>query len=589
MSENMMDAYTLLLAGRQGDSFTPSEMEALERALNSIVMRLAQVCEKSHSTLRLLTGKGNRIDQVAADIASLQDLPLHILAAGSTDELSPTQQRAERVVFLGEKQSDFVDVYPEATRDEIALCMSDCVVLAGSGIKPSVIASSEVKIMRNAALAMKPVLWVGSSGAVFRLNRAVLTPAVRLRLSSPMASLEELLNAFEADPELRSLDEMVSSLLSACNETRSAGAASSQRRTGRIHSFILSLASGSIVSAFRGLFTSTNTAYRGPAFSDGYAATEDDVLAEAFDQADIEANLSAGKHRDATWAVYGCSSLAVFSAVAGAIHLSTMPTWIWAVIEGVALAAIIIVLRIARGAKVAWHAKWLRHRYIAEQLRYIRMGLPILALPKSLMSSAWGVASGADRSSELVLLHPELLFVQHTVARNGLPVDFSGMSRWVAANPEGLDILRNYVVKVIEDQITYHTNSAEIYHRVHHGLHLFAMLLFGGALLAVGAHLLGLHAKWLLFLTAFSPALAAALHGVSTKLEIARLGDQSRATKDSLLDLKDALQGLSFEKQDTWALWLQLRKLAQDAAHSMADENSNWKKLVSQQEPELPA
>lgn len=589
MSINMIDTFTLLLAGGHTDKLNPSELESVEEALSTLTLRLEQACEKSNSTLRLLTGKGNHIDQVAADIASLQNLPLHILSADCPSELSPIQQRAERVVFLGEQQSPGNGTSPETIRDEIALCISDCLVFVGSGTEPSMVACSDAGIVRDAALAMKPVLWIGSTGLVFGLNRSLLNPAVRLQLSCPMASLEALLKAFEPMHDLSSLDEMVSSLLSASNQARSACSSSSQRSTGRLHSFLLTAASGNIVSAFRGLFTSAKSAYRGPAFSDGYAEAEEDVLAEAFDQADTEANRAAGKHRNATWIVYGLSSMAVFSAVAGAIHLSFLPAWIWGVIEGVSLAAIIIILRIARGTKVAWHAKWLRHRYIAEQLRYIRMGLPILVFPKSLLSSAWGGASAAYRYSEQVLLHPELLFVQHAVARNGLPVDFSGKSCWVAANPESLNLLRNYVVGVIESQITYHTKSADIYHHAHHGLHRIALLLFGGALLAVVAHLLGLHAKWLLFLTAFSPALAAALHGVSTKLEIARLGDQSRATKDSLLYLKDALQGLCFEKQDTWVSWLQLRKLTQDAAHSMADENSNWQKLVSQQEPELPA
>lgn len=96
-----------------------------------------------------------------------------------------------------------------------------------------------------------------------------------------------------------------------------------------------------------------------------------------------------------------------------------------------------------------------------------------------------------------------------------------------------------------------------------------------------------IHANWLLICTAFFPALAAAIHGVSTKLEITRLADQHDATGHELDTLVDAINEAG--RQPGWDGWIRLRHLALEAARIMSDENGQWQQLIRHQETELPA
>lgn len=115
---------------------------------------------------------------------------------------------------------------------------------------------------------------------------------------------------------------------------------------------------------------------------------------------------------------------------------------------------------------------------------------------------------------------------------------------------------------------------------------MFSLLLFVASAISVFAHFF-VHASWLLVCTAFFPALAAAVHGITTKLEIVRLAGQSEATAGHLQSLLAAIE--HDRDSNDWAAWLQLRMQVLAAAALMSDENGQWQQLVQYQEAELPA
>jgi hypothetical protein len=114
------------------------------------------------------------------------------------------------------------------------------------------------------------------------------------------------------------------------------------------------------------------------------------------------------------------------------------------------------------------------------------------------------------------------------------------------------------------------------------------MGLFGLTLAAVCAHFF-VHAAWLLVFTAFFPALAAAIHGLSTKLEIARLSAQHAATAEQLASIVSTLDQLDVTAEPNWFTWMRLREIARVAAGIMSSENDRWRELIDHQETELPA
>jgi hypothetical protein len=347
------------------------------------------------------------------------------------------------------------------------------------------------------------------------------------------------------------------------------------------------LVQGRFRKAFSALAASPISAYRGPAWeeSKGIVAFTP-VLDEHFDRADIAASISAGKHRSAAWISSLASTTAVFAAVAGAINLwSSLNGAFWAILELGLVALVVSVLWQAKNMQ--WHRKWIGNRFVAEQLRYTRMGLPLLAVPKSLSEPSLCVLQGANGQPRLAVLSEDLRLVQQTIARMGLPLASTG-SVYIASDSDMLPKLRDYVLAVVRDQVAYHHRVHHEQHKVDHILHQLSLVLFTLTVAAIGGHFL-LHADWLLIFTAFFPALAAGIHGLTTTLEISRLADQSKVTAQHLEELSEAIKNVLRTDQSPWKNWLQLRYLTLRSAEIMSDENSQWQKLVTHQKPKLPA
>ena len=587
---------TALVAGQSRPNVEDVYLAEVSLSLSAVVRQLNSLCLSQGGSLRLLTGAGPAVTESVEDeiarIACAQGLELHLLSPGPPSPLTSHQARAERQVWLGAQAVDLATDEPHDLCHEIGLGFSDLLLV----VRDNKVAADEqgrtFRMILDAALAMKPVIWVDALGAIRVLDRITLTQAQRHLLQCPRPSWQILLDCFSGPLDTSGLEVHLQAIAAgaptdAASPESGPAIVAGASHAGTVHRIMMALVQGHPVKALRALAAKPITAYRGPAWaaSEGLLAPTASLDAQ-FDRADILATVAAGKHRSAAWVSSAASTMAVFAAVAGAIHLWSNDQGVfWAVAE-LGLVALVIAL-LWRARHQQWHSHWIANRFVAEQLRYARMGLPVLALTKSLFESSSCVLPDATGVPQLKVLSPDLKVLQKTLASLGLPMPADG-GPFIAARAESLPRLRDYVLSVLHDQIAYHERVHAEQHATEHVLHRLSLLLFCLTGAAVAGHFV-LHANWLLIFTAFFPALAAGIHGLSTSLEISRIAEQSKATAADLHHLSVAM-GQALNPQDsTWRQWVQLRHLTLLAAGLMSDENGQWQKLVTHQKPKLPA
>ncbi len=609
----------MLVAGHRTDRLGGDVGAPLQARLEHVLSAIDGLARERSAALRILTGVADGTDVAATAIADRLNLPLHLIAPGVPQTLTHIQQRAERIVWLGAPDVGAHGDEAYAVRDEMALCFADLLVVVWDGESPRGLAGGAVRLVFHAALMMRPVVWVGPDGSARILDRCKLDEASLHKLRGPHPETDWLKACFSAaldesalverlakeisltlnpaaslipldiddDRRKRSQLEQVKSRL---KEYRASSSLPMQpTRAGQLHEALMALVRGDLPKLWKQRLPKVPAAYWGPAQPrplDGDLHPVQDVplFDDRFARSDISANLAAGHHRDFTWLIYSASAFAVFAAVAGSIHL-----WpgghgpLWALTELLLIGGIIGGLQFAKSQN--WHELWIGHRFVAEQLRYARMCLPLMGLPRLFMSPFWEIVLNEAGETHLRLASPELWWVQRTLIVQGLPVAIGGRE-YSPSQPQVLVVLNDYVSRVIADQRGWHHRNNHKWHQLHHRLHQLAVALFVATVLAVVMHFI-LHAPWLLICTAFFPALAAAIHGLGTKLEIVRIAGQSAVTTEVLADLERAINCSGHE--DGWADWLRLRHLALEAARSMSDENEQWQQLIRDQGADLPA
>lgn len=583
---------TALMTGCLPEPVAGASPTRLGSSLGSAIGQISDLCTAAGGSLRLLAGVGGAgtVQYEAAILAAAQGLALHLLSPGQPSPLTEHQSMAQRQVWLGAQATELASGEPQDICDEIALGFADVLLVAWDAPESGA-PDRTARIIVAAALAMKPVIWVDWSGAVRVLDRVKLTRAQRHLLQCSHPSFQALLACFCEPLDAAGIQahlRLISGALSvAASDDAAQPTSTGSSRSGMVHNVLMALVQGKPAKALRALAARPITAYRGPAWSasqDLIAPTA--VLDAQFDRADVKATVAAGKHRSAVWLSSVASTMAVFAAVAGAIHLWTHEHGLfWAVLELVLVLLVIGLLWRARQQQ--WHSRWIANRFVAEQLRYARMGLPLLAHNKSLFESASCVMPDAAGVARLQVLSPDLQTLQKTLTRLGLPMPAAG-GPFVAATADSLPFLRDYVLAVVHDQIAYHERVRHEQHATEHVLHRLSLLLFCLTGVAVVGHFV-LHASWLLIFTAFFPALAAGIHGLSTSLEISRIAEQSKATASDLRQLALAMRMAVGNPGSAWRRWVQLRHLTLLAAELMSDENDQWQKLVTHQKPKLPA
>lgn len=589
----MNDVITVLVAGHRPDRLSADAAGSrLFDDLEKLLALLRGISNGGRATLRLLTGIADGTDDATARIAERLHLPLHLLAPGQPQPLNQHQQRAERVVWLGASDCGLHGGEAFAIRDEIALSFSDMLVVVWDGESPQDISGGTVRLAFQAALMMKPVVWLATDGTVRMLDLTRLTPPYlhKLRCSRPepiwlrdcfTATLDEI-------AQRNGLNEAVGRILnpvaSNARDVRrladyraEAISHSTPLRAGHTHEVLMALVRADLKILWRNLSSKVFEEYLQPKEAI-YPIAPPPLIQARFRVSDIEGTIAAGRHRDSIWLIYGASAMAVFAAVAGAIGLwAGMHSALWPIAELLLIGLIVSTFAVAKNMR--WHGKWLSHRFIAEQLRYARMCLPILGVPRPFTEPVWHVRNGA-----LTLSNVELWYLQRTLTAEGLPSN-ADSSVFVASAESAREALSAYVSSMIGDQQKYHYDNKEKRHTEHKRLETLEISLFWASGLAVLAHF-ALHANWLLICTAFFPALAAAVYGLATKLEIRRLEGQSAMMANELSALAVAVREAG--RQAGWTGWIRLRELTLQAARIMSDENGQWQQLVSHQEVGLP-
>lgn len=585
---------TLLIAGEfcPGDRLGNGGIGPLG-VLGQVVEEVSAQCQTEGGRLRLLTAAGpGSVDEATAQLACHLALDLHLLSPGQPQDLTAQQARAERQVWLGADAEALATQAPLELCDEIGLGFADAVLVAWRGPVPGRPCRT-ARLVVAAALAMKPVVWVDELGAIRVLNMHALSAVQHNLLLTAQPSGQMLQGCFSEPCTVAELGPWLSEVFPGVPGDAPATAepdarhAAGSSRAGRVHNFMLALVQGKLAKAWKALWARPITAYRGAT----WAGAEDliaptDELDQGFDRADVEAAVAAGNYRSSIWISSAASTFAVFAAVAGAINL-----WFgdggaaWAVIEVLLVSSIIFMLWRVR--REDWHSRWISRRFVAEQLRYTRMGLNVLALGKSLFEPYRCVLHDASGRPRVGFLSAEIMKLQRCITEQGLPSQ-PNSGPFVLACMPALKRQREYVLAVIKDQIAYHHRVHHDQHSAAHVLHTLTVVLFCLTGVAVLGHFV-LHAKWLLIFTAFFPALAAGIHGLSTSLEISRIAEQSQTTASELNDLAQAIEMSSSSEGRPWDHWVQLRELTRMAAELMSDENGQWQKLVNHQKPQLPA
>ncbi|MGB4333984.1 MAG: hypothetical protein WBJ41_03975 [Chromatiaceae bacterium] len=452
--------------------------------------------------------------------------------------MTPSQEGAQRVVWLGARDDQDLAEAPVVIRDNIALTFADMVLVIWDGEVPAGHVGGTIRLLLQAALLLKPVVWLDTAGEVRLMDRARLTMATLNLLNTPHPAPGLLRGLFtyslSAEAVRATLTQEVASLLP---ETSPADLPVADHP-----------AMGDVMEARKRVSSAT-------------------------------ANRAGKLHRRFVWLSYGASAFAVFAAVGGAIGLwpgGHNSFWSW--VELGLIAGIIAGVSLAKSRD--WHGQWIRQRFIAEQLRSAKLALPMLCIPQHFNKSMW-----VNNKGKLELLSNEHLILHRTLIQEGLP-HHDGDNTYLPNATGNLSQHLATLKETISHQYQYHTRKHLLTHRQHERLHKLSLGLFVLTFVAVLLHFV-IHANWLLICTAFFPALAAAIHGLSAKLEIARISGQSHTTAAELEALGAVIDAVKVD--NSWEGWLKMRELTLAVAHVMSAENGQWQELISHQQAELPA
>lgn len=364
---------------------------------------------------------------------------------------------------------------------------------------------------------------------------------------------------------------------------------------GRLHLFFSAMARLSLIDFKAAL--SPRRPLKGyqhliPEASEKHPIHEPD-LEQVFNWAEAQAVCFGRRYRDGIWMIYYAAAFAVFCAVAGALSLwpATMPglIMIWAVCEFMLLR--FIVGHVLQARFRDWHGHWMSYRYLAEQLRYLRIGYPLLVFPQAFIRPHWGLEAGGKDPQ---LISAENWLLQRILITTGLPVSRQHQSSYCVAEHNHSAAL--YLQQVLDEHITYFKHSHANLHRDHVFLHRLAFALFFITFLAVTLHFV-VKISWILIFTAFFPAWGAAIHGILSHNEVVRMSSlagqvsgQLAVLNEACKDYQDIAKKRSYtSKQQRWRHTQELRALFARLSRILSDENQHWRSLNRHNQTDLPA
>ncbi|TVP88127.1 MAG: hypothetical protein EA348_11535 [Pseudomonadaceae bacterium] len=329
----------------------------------------------------------------------------------------------------------------------------------------------------------------------------------------------------------------------------------------------------------------------------GYLPVDETSLNASFQRADRIARLYARRRRDHSWAIFVAAALAVFCAVAGSLALwpaSLTGFWLfWGICEFILLRY--IIGHVLQSRYRDWHGHWMRYRFIAEQLRYLQIGYPLLVLPQAFQRPSWTVHTGDDEA-RCELVSAELWLLQRLLIAAGPPRPVAESSndniRHYSLTEHNALALR-YFHAALEEHRDYFAHSYQRLHQDHELLHRLAMLLFSTTFVAVTVHFF-VNINWILLFTAFLPAWGAAIHGILTQNELVRMSAMAGSVWQQLETLHAACslhaRTMHAHSKDysRWEQTHDLRQLVQKLTQILSNENQHWRTLLQHKDPELP-
>ncbi|MEI6269708.1 MAG: hypothetical protein WCP01_12580 [Methylococcaceae bacterium] len=558
----------------------------------------------ARTQLRILSGNYSDCPVWASFIAERLDLPLHAVYCGSLKSSKTTSDLlTERLVALSPIVANDVYLSQEQIIQEDTLKAFSDILLWLGDIAHDPLSNRSLTLLRDTILEGKPVIWLQSDKRISILDYRLLDEPHRVILSTShdcQTAISALFVDYDVSlltTEIRFLANPLHSYkLKAANDqsltilreyfTEQAPNAFSHRFAGRIDKSLGALIH--LKGMFAALFSKTSSSWYGVNVPDhlvdsGCHIEEPTQLWERFTWSDQLANVAAGFHRDVTWCLYLLSSFAVFAAVAGVIQLGTFPDWFWPVTELIAIGVLLISYSMA--SRLNLHGKWLFHRFIAEQIRYTRLGLPLLTFQAPLLAPLRNTVVDKNKDVQIKLMSAETWLFKRTVVASGLP----HLAHDPVYQPDKIcHELRDYVVGVIKDQCSYHQKTHKTLHAIEHRLHWLTKLAFIMTGLAVIGHFV-IHAQWLLIFTAAMPALAAAIHGIVTMNEMGRVSQMSNHTHHQLTHLLKSISRLDALQFDDARFLIQLRNITHESASVMSNVNRQWQDLIEHQTTSLPA
>lgn len=567
--------------------------------LDQVIRSFQHVALQQGAQLRLITGAAADIDASSAEIAKKYGCERHVLAPSWVESGLPP----DRVALLMENTCASPDTAADAA-DEAKLGYADAMVVLCHGAPLSDYSAERDGILVEAICRHMPIVWIDMSaedaGGIHILRPRGLDEWAVTTLGKDEEQVRRIADDFVDQVEPAALGARMEERLSVYWNLEKTAAIDAMLRLrygdpgrratwhGMFYTLFLTL-----FGNWKVKFLSPVQEQRGPA-----KLVEQSRLRAAtwewFDRIDRAATYAAYSHRDQVVVVNLAASLAVFAAVAGQVWLSWTA---WPLLELLLVALIGLTVYGNRHRQMTNHDRWVHFRQSAEALRLSALLHPLLASLPLLHRGVWKY--DATHRPQPVLDKPFHWLVIQLLRDAGIPGE-EGRHCVKTRFPDLVDSLD----ALIEDQKTYHQRSRGRYEQTHHRLRDAIACVFCVVVLWVGFHMIMeychappgilrpncallptdmLHgARWPLFLTAFLPALAAAMHGIASKAELQRLAKNSGRMCQRLDMLQRLIQGVRGSGDP-----LALRALAVQAAATMYAEHDAWAELMADQPLEL--
>lgn len=591
-------------------------LEAIQRALFS---------NYNQRRLRIWTGLSEGTDARAIAWAAHHAVPLYCVAATTThipQDVAEVVRQHARVLAITDEAAEKPNPLWVQASDEYKLSMADAVIAIWDGDKARGGAGGVVRILAESLRRRLPVVWIDMDcncrlstpfdpDVSSQVSLALLDPLVPETMTPLFGqpwrianSTQENISRLITSPEPVQLNDLFANKDEPGEQPRLAGfwhTGFFRLLTPWRHHWKPRLRNR--VTAYRG----------GEDFVRASDLNEQQFWQDLFDPLDRFSTHTANQYRDSIVLSHLLSSLAVLGAVAGVIHWLNLNGWVWGILELSVL--IIIGILVRKGnppGRRPLRDLFLETRRAAESFRLSALLYPFMASLPELHRELWQIKDIEETREKRIVLNRRADWLVIQALRDAEPpaaVKTSSANN-ASASPYLLNkqiaSLRQHLLAFIDDQIKYHQNNAEKTETIFHRLHCMTRWVYFLVLGVVIAHILELsiewvwhdehnilmafahflaEQKWLILITAFFPALAAALHGILSALELKRIAQASARTAEQLKQIKHSLQAIKPEEINP----IILRAHAILTAQVTFAEHDQWNRLMNTQNLDIPA